>query len=184
MNGMFHKYISPGKGSLSINPQFSHNPKFVAFRSWTVILSLKGTIPDETQRDDTVLLMKEAAEEGGAELLPVGKPVWLRNVSPGTHLNITLVCVQSGEKVFSARELPAGRFLHLEFLREGSYTLHYSPAFTETTLHRNIRVMPPSPAVGSTPHHFHPRLQTRLQTRQGRVNFNTLFSEYKNPTGR
>lgn len=163
-----------------MNPQFSHNPRFIAFRSWTVILSLKGTIPNEIRRDETVLFMNEAAEEGRAEVLPVRKPVCLKNASRVAHRNVTLVCEQSGEKVFFARELPSGRFLHLEFLREGEYTLHYSPAFSEITLHRELRVVSSSSMVTAI-RRFHPQLQTQLQTRRGEVRFNSPFSEYNEP---
>ena len=153
-------------------PQFSHDPNFIAFRSWTTILSLEGTLPAENPANSKILFLDENAKNSEIEMLPVKGPVCLRNPTRFTQLNVTIVNSQSGRQVFFGRELPGGRFLHLEFLKEGLYTLHYSPAFTPATLHRQIRVFTPVSGQHSVPHNFHPRLQTRLQTRRKGLNFN------------
>ncbi len=158
-------------------PQFSHDPGYISFRHWTAILSLKGTIPKESRRNDAVLYLNEVPSSR-KEHLPVKGPVCLRNATRFTHLNVTIVNVRNGQKVFFARELPAGRFLHLEFLKEGVFTLHYSPAFSPVTLRRDIQVFAPALTTGSIPHNFHPRLQNALQTHLGGLSFNSPFPEY------
>jgi hypothetical protein len=162
-------------------PQFSHDPNFIAFRSWTTILSLEGALPVENPADSNILFLDENAKNSEMEMLPVRGPVCLRNPTRFTQLNVTIVSSQSGRQVFFVRELPGGRFLHLEFLQEGSYTLHYSPAFTPFTLHRQIRVFTPVSRQHSVPHNFHPQLQIRLQTRRAGLNFNAPFPEYNEP---
>ena len=164
-------------------PQFSHDPNFIAFRSWTAILSLEGTLPAENPANSKILFLDENAKNSGIEMLPVKGPVCLRNPTRFTQLNVTIINLQSGRQVFFGRELPGGRFLHLEFLKEGLYTLHYSPAFTPATLHRQIRVFTPVSGQHSVPHNFHPRLQVRLQTRRGKMNFSSHFAEYNGMTG-
>jgi len=155
---MLRRYIPMEKGFQSPIPQFSHDPNFIAFRSWTTVLSLEGTLPGENRADSNVLFLNENAKECGIERFPVRGPVCLRNPTRFAHLNITIVEARSRKEVFLGRELPAGRFLHLEFLQVGSYTLYYSPAFSPVTLHREIRVFIPAPLRRSVPRNFHPRL--------------------------
>jgi len=175
---MLRRYIPMEKGYQSSIPQFSHDPNFIAFRSWTTILSLEGTLPGENRADSNALFLNENVKDCGIERFPVRGPVCLRNPTRFAHLNITIVEARSGQEVFFARELPAGRFLHLEFLQEGAYTLHYSPAFSPATVHREIMVFLPASRQSSVPHNFHPQLQTRLQTPRARLNFNSPFPEY------
>jgi hypothetical protein len=122
-------------------PQFFHDPHFIAFRSWTTILSLEKILPEENPADSHVLFLDENADACDPERIPVRGPVCLRNSTRFTHLNVAIVCVQSGKSVFSVPELPAGRFLHLEFLQEGSYMLHYFPAYSQVTLSRSLQIV-------------------------------------------
>jgi hypothetical protein len=122
-------------------PQFSHNPNFIAFRSWTTILSLEGILPEENPADSYVLFLDENIKAREPERIQVRGPVCLRNSTRFAHLNVAIVCARSGEKVFYVPELPAGRFLHLEFLQEGSYNLHYFPAFSQTVLRRSLQIV-------------------------------------------
>ncbi len=140
---MFRRYVPREKILSRLIPQFDYDPYFIAFRSWTATLSLEGTIPYETRKDETVLFLDEDTQQSGIERLAVRKPVCLRNPTRFTLLNVTIVRSEGGRKVFFAQELPAGRFLHLEFLKEDSYTLHYSPAFGPITLHRAIQTFTP-----------------------------------------
>lgn len=157
---MFRRYIPREKTSLCLIPQFDYDPYFIAFRSWTATLSLEGAIPYETRRGAAALFLDEEAAGCRAEVLSVRKQVCLRNPTRITLLNVTIVHAEGGQKVFFARELPAGRFLHLEFLKEGSYTLHYSPAFSNMTLHRNIRTFLPERTSHSESRNFHPSLKS------------------------
>jgi hypothetical protein len=157
---MSHIHIQKKNELQSSIPQFSHDPNFIAFRSWTTILSLRGTLPGENPADSNVLFLDENAKGNGAEILPVRGSVCLRNPTRFTHLNVTIVCARSGQKVFFARELPAGEFLHVEFLQEGSYTLRYFPAFSPITPHRDIRVAAIRLASNIAPN-FHPRLKPK-----------------------
>jgi len=141
-------------------PQFSHNPHFIAFRSWTTILSLEGILPEENPADSHVLFLGEDAAAHGSERISVRGPVCLRNPTRFAHLNVAIVCARSGQKVFFVPELPAGRFLHLEFLQEGSYTLHYSPAFSQTTLRRSLQVVARTAPSSPLAPNFHPCLKT------------------------
>lgn len=152
---MLHMQISKENALQSPIPQFSHDPNFIAFRSWTTILSLEGTLPEENPSDSKVVFLSGNEKECEVERFPIQEPVCLRNPTRFAHLNITIVCARSGHEVFFARELPAGRFLHLEFLREESYTLHYSPAFSPVTLHRQIKTFTLSPPVRPIPRNFH-----------------------------
>ena len=169
-----------GNSFQSPTPQFSHDPNFIAFRSWATILSLKGTLPAENPADSKVLFLDEHAKDRGVEMFPSRGPACLRNPTRFTHLNITIICTRSNRQVFFAKELPARRFLHLAFLKEGTYTLYYSPAFTSVTLHRQIKVFIPVSGQHSAPHNFHPQLQTRLQTSRAGLSFNSPFSKYMN----
>jgi hypothetical protein len=140
-------------------PQFSHDPHFIAFRSWTTILSLEGILPEENPADSLVLFMGESADACGTERIPVRQPVCLRNPTRFAHLNVTIVCARSGRKVFFVPELPAGRFLHLEFLQEGMYALYYSPAFSQVTLHRSLQIVAPKASNSPIAPNFHPQLK-------------------------
>ena len=180
---MSHTETQKEKALQSPIPQFSHDPNFIAFRSWTTILSLEGTLPIENPADSSLLFLDENGKNSRVEMFPARGPVCLRNPTRFTHLNVTVVCSQSGRQVFFAKELPARRFLHLEFLKEGMYTLHYSPAFTPVTLHRQIRVFTPVSRQHSCPHNFHPQFQTHLQTRREGLNFNAPFPEYNKAKG-
>jgi hypothetical protein len=160
---MLHRYIPREKVLQSSSPQFFHDPNFIDFRSWTALLSLQGVLPGENPAGPKALFLEEDAREYGIEQVPVKKPVCLRNPTRFTHLNVTIVCVQSGKKIFFAQELPSGRFLHLEFLQEGSYTLHYSPAFGQVTFHRNIRTCKSEPTTRFTRRNFHPDLKPSWQ---------------------
>jgi hypothetical protein len=140
-------------------PQFSHDPNFIAFRSWTTILSLEGILPEENLSDSHVLFLDDNADACGPEKMPIRGPVCLRNPTRFAHLNVAIVCARSGKEVFLVPDLPAGRFLHLEFLQEGSYTLHYSPAFSSVTLHRNIQTYVPESTTRFTRRNFHPSLK-------------------------
>jgi hypothetical protein len=142
-------------------PQFSHNPNFIAFRSWTTILSLEGILPEENPADSYVLFLDENAAERGSERLSVRGPVCLRNATRFAHLNVAIVCTQSGKTLFSVPELPVGRFLHLEFLQEGSYTLHYFPAFSQTTLHRSLQVVARAKSNSPIAPNFRPSLKPK-----------------------
>ena len=187
---MLRQYSQRENALQSPIPQFSHDPNFVAFRSWTAILSQEGILPEEARANEAFVFLGEDTKENRTEMLPVRGPVCFRNPTRFAHLNVTLVCARSGQEVFSVRELPAGRFLHLEFLQEGSYTLHYSPAFSQVTLHRNIQIFIPASSTDSIPHNFHPSLQTRhakwtfnsplaskLQTPRSKLTFNSPFSK-------
>ncbi len=138
---MSHQHGLGEKELLPPIPQFFHDPSFVAFRSWTTILSLEKILPDENPADAYVLFLGEKADAREPERISVRGPVCLRNPTRFAHLNVTIVCARSGRKVFFVPELPTGRFLHLEFLQEGSYHLHYAPAFSQTTLHRSLQVV-------------------------------------------
>ena len=142
-------------------PQFSHNPHFIAFRSWTTILSLEGIIPEENPADSYVLFLGENVAERGSERISIRGPVCLRNATRFAHLNVAIVCARSGQKVFFVPELPAGRFLHLEFLQEGSYTLHYSPSSSQTTLHRSLQVVARAKPSSPIAPNFRPRLKPK-----------------------
>ena len=142
-------------------PQFSHDPHFIAFRSWTTILSLEGILPEESPSNACVLFLDENANACEPERLSARGPVCLRNSTRFAHLNVAIVCVQSGKTVFSVPELPAGRFLHLEFLQEGSYTLHFAPAFSQTTLHRSLQVVAPKVSKSPIAPNFHPSLKPK-----------------------
>jgi len=142
-------------------PQFYHDPNFIAFRSWTTILSLEGILPEENPADSHFLFLDENADTRGSERVPVRGPICLRNPTRLTHLNVAIVCAWSGQEVFFVRELPAGRFLHLEFLQEGSYTLHYSPAFSPVTLRRDIQVFAPIRPASTIALNFHPCLKPK-----------------------
>ena len=140
-------------------PQLSHKPHFIAFRSWTTILSLEGILPEENPADSYVLFLDENATERGSERIPVRGPVCIRNPTRFAHLNVAIVCARSGQQVFFVPELPAGRFLHLEFLQEGSYTLHYSPAFSPKTLRRGLHVVARTAPRSPIAPNFHPSLK-------------------------
>jgi hypothetical protein len=142
-------------------PQFSHDPHFIAFRSWTTILSLEKILPEENPADSHVLFLDENASACEPERMPVRGPVCLRNSTRFAHLNVAIVCAQSGKTVFFVPELPAGRFLHLEFLQEGSYTLHYFPAFSQTTLHRSLKVVAPKAPRSPIAPNFLPSLKPK-----------------------
>ena len=142
-------------------PQFSHDPHFIAFRSWTTILSLEKILPEENPADSHVLFLDENASACEPERMPVRGPVCLRNSTRFAHLNVAIVCAQSGKTVFFVPELPAGRFLHLEFLQEGSYTLHYFPAFSQTTLHRSLKVVAPKVSQSPIAPNFLPSLKPK-----------------------
>jgi len=169
---MSQQIASKEKALQSSTPQFSHDPGFIIFRSWTTILSLKGLSPEESRANESFLFLNEDAKGCDTERLPVRGPVCLRNTTQFAHLNVAIVCGRTGERIFFAQELPAGRFLHLEFLQEGSYTLHYSPAFSSVTLRRNIQTFKPAASSESVPHNFHPSLQQR----HAKLNFNSPFS--------
>jgi hypothetical protein len=158
---MLRRYIQRGNALQSPFPQFFHEPSFIAFRSWTAILSLKGTIPEETRANEAFLFLDESADACGTERISVRGPVCLRNPSRITHLNVAIVCARSGQEVFFVRELPAGRFLHLKFLQEGPYTLHYSPAFSPSTLRRDIHVFARIRPTSTITHNFHPRIKPK-----------------------
>ena len=156
---MSHQYSLGEKELLPLIPQFSHDPSFVAFRSWTTILSLEKILPDENPADAYALFLGEKADARESERISVRGPVCLRNPTRFDHLNVTIVCVPSGRKVFFVPELAAGRFLHLEFLQEGSYNLHYAPAFSQTTLHRSLQIVPPKAPSSPIAPNFHPSLK-------------------------
>lgn len=158
---MFRRYITMGNAHQSPIPQFFHDPNFIAFRSWTTILSLEGILPEENPADSNVLFLDENADACGSERIPVRGPICLRNPTRLTHLNVAIVCAWSGQEVFFVRELPAGRFLHLEFLQEGSYTLHYSPAFSPVTLRQDIQVLAPIRPASTIALNFHPCLKPK-----------------------
>lgn len=185
--------LSLGKKEIqSPIPQFSHDPNFIAFRSWTTILSLKGILPDENPADSHVLFLNENADACESERVAVRGSFCLRNPTQFAHLNISFVCERSGREVFFVRELPAGRFLHLKFLQEGLYTLYYSPAFSPVTLRRNIQTFIPAPSSEPVQRNFHPSLQNchpksvfntsfshKLKTPIAKPTFNSPFLDYK-----
>ena len=157
----------------SPTPQFSHDPNFITFRSWVTALSLKESVSTELWSNDTVLFMDESSDTSEVEKLSTQGPVYFGNSASVAQLNVSLVESKSRKKVFSAQEWPAGRFLHLEFLKEGLYTLHYSPAFSQVNLRRKIRACTAASSSQPVPHNFHPRfLQARLRTPRSRLNFN------------
>ena len=161
----------------SPTPQFFHDPNFITFRSWVTALSLKEFFSTELWANDTVLFMDESSDAYEEEKLPIQGPVYFGNSASVAQLNVSLVETQSRKKVFSAQEWPAGRFLHLEFLKEGLYTLHYSPAFSQVNLRRKIRACTAVPSTHTVPHNFHPQfLQNRLRTPRSRSNFNCSSS--------
>lgn len=171
---MLSRYLPSENGLKSPTPQFSHDPNFIVFRGWTTILSFAGPAFGEVwSSDSAALLLDQTAGTCEMERIPSRRPVYFGNAASIAQLNVSLVETRSGQKVFFAREWPAGRFLHLVFLKEGSYTLHYSPAFSQVTLRRDILVSKPS--ADPVPHNFHPQLQTRLQTPRARLNFNAPF---------
>jgi hypothetical protein len=158
---MLHQHSLSERALKPPIPQFSHDPHFVAFRSWTTILSLEGVLPEESPSNAGVLFLDENADKFEPERMPVRGPVCLRNSSRFALLNVAIVCVQSGKSVFSVPELPAGRFLHLEFLQEGSYTLNYSPAFSQVTLRRSLQIVAPKESSSPVAPNFHPNLKPR-----------------------
>ena len=144
-------------------PQFSHDPNFIAFRSWATILSLEGVIPDENPTGSNVLYLDEKPDACGSERVPVRGSLCFRNPTRFAHLNVRIVSSQSGKQVFFVRELPAGRFLHLEFLQEGSYKLNYFPAFGNVNLHRQIKVYNPPSRQRFIPRNFCSSLKSTWQ---------------------
>lgn len=170
---MLSRYLPKENELQSPTPQFSHDPNFIVFRSWTTLLSLEAPDFGEVWSNDSAVLLMDQSAGCGAERVPTRKPVYFGNAASVAQLNVSLVETRSGQNVFSARQWPAGRFLHLEFLKEGSYTLHYSPAFSQVTIHRDVLVRKPSSSP--VPLNFHPQLQTQLQTPRARINFNAPF---------
>ena len=141
---MLHQHSLGEKELLPPIPQFSHDPNFIAFRSRTTTLSLDRILPEENPDKTCVLFLDEKTDAHEPERMVAGGVACLRNPTRCAHLNVTIICAQSGKKVFFVPKLPAERFLHLEFLQEGSYTLHYSPAFSEVNLRWDIQVYVPS----------------------------------------
>ena len=164
---MLRRYISKKGALASPIPQFDHDPNFIVFRSWSAILSLAGKIPQFPKADPTFLFLDENAEADEVGTLPVGKPVCLRNPGRYAHLNVTIVCARTGNEVFYAKELPTGGFLHLEFAQEGNFTLHFSPAFSQVTLHRSFRVAAPALSNSPIASNFHPSLNPSFPLDRG-----------------
>jgi hypothetical protein len=156
---MFRRYFPKEKMYTDLAPQFTHDPFFISFRSWTAVLALDGMLPEENHSGQEFVFLDEKAEKDVTEVIPVKKPVCLRNSTRFSHLNLTIVCSRTKQEIFNAKELPAGRFLNLEFLKEGAFTLYYSPAFSQVTLRRNIQTFAPAPAKRPVPANFHPSLK-------------------------
>ena len=159
-------------------PEFDHNPNAIHFRGWMTPLSLDGEASGETGREEAVLFLKENDTQG-AERIPVRSQVCFGNPTRFAHLNVTLVEKRSHREVFFAQELPAGRFMHLGFLKEGAYTLYSSPAFSPITLRREIQVFTPVKDTHSALYNISLQLQPRLRTPLLDLNFSSRFPEYK-----
>lgn len=142
-------------------PPFSHDPNVIKFRLWTALLYLEGQIPEEIRWNETVLFLDEDAEACGTKQISVRTSVRVMNPTRYSLLNVSVVRVRSGDRVFYAQELPAGKFLHLEFLQEGAFTLHYFPAFRPATLRRELRVVPLAPPASKIAPNFHPSLKPK-----------------------
>ncbi|NIQ02585.1 MAG: hypothetical protein GWM98_21250, partial [Nitrospinaceae bacterium] len=150
--------VKRGKALSIPIPKFPHDPGYIRFRSWTALLYLEGQIPHEIRLNERILFLDKEADRCGVERIPVKSRVCLKNPTPVSLLNLAIVCGWTGQEVFGCRELPAGRFLRMEILREGSYTIHYTPGFTQTTLHRDIRVIAAAPPSSKKAPNFHPSL--------------------------
>ena len=142
-------------------PQFSHDANLIIFRRWTSLLSLGKDLAEENHADSHVLFLDENADTPESERIRARRPVGLRNATQFAHLNITILCARSGKKVFFVPELPAGRSLHLEFLQEGLYTLHYFPAFSQKTLCRSLQIVASIRPTSTIAPNFRPCLTSR-----------------------
>lgn len=158
---MSRRYVPLKKAIASPVPPFSHDPNVINFRLWTALLYINGQIPEEIRWNETVLFLDEDAEACGTERIAVRAQVRVMNPMRCSLLNVSVVHAHSGDRAFYAQELPAGKFLHLEFLQEGAFTLNYSLAFSQATLRRELRVVAPArPPLKIAPN-FHPSLKPR-----------------------
>ena len=158
---MFRRYVPREKENPSQIPSFDHDPEFIRFRSWTALLSLSGEIPEGHRPDEVTVFLDEQEEAYESETVRTGQSLSLRNSTRFALMNLGIVCGRTGEPVFHAHELPPRRKLRLEFIKEGHYSVHYSPAFSGVTLRRNLRVVPSQKNSTHLSSNFQPRFRSK-----------------------